>query len=366
MVGKLSAQYIRGHSEQTKDVTLSDLVACFSDDKSYPGLDEEWCRGLVDPHWVLKLPKMFCGMEGYGSQILGATVYKNSNLSTPDNLEVSVTRNSDYCADEQSCIKENSNGTCALFGYCTQEKRRWIFSQNPNNSCEARNNTCQTFKNESGQEATFLENTLDYNFCDAGQVGCKQYAISGPYDKETKKIGWDADAKQVYFNKNVSACGISGEGCHQYIRTKDNLDTNLIGDASFEDSKCNDSEGGELYDGECQIYEVNPGPGDPGLYNLPALPPPYDGNDRWYILVNDGLVKAGIVQTEVDDGTQSLYIEGSGTLFSNPVGPGITPHSFLPENFQFEPGHYYTLSARVFPKTSATFCRLWFARCKPC
>jgi hypothetical protein len=346
---EVAAQYIKGHSEQTKDVTLSDLVACFSDDKSYPGLDEEWCRGLVDPHWVLKLPKMFCGMEGYGSQLLGATVYKNPTEDMPDNLEVSVTRNNSYCADEQSCIKENNNGTCDLFGYCTQEKRRWIFSQNPNNSCEPRNNTCQTFKNELGQEAAFLENTLDYNFCDAGQVGCKQYALSGPYDKETKKIDWDADAKQVYFNKNVSACGISGEGCHQYIRTKDNLDTNLIGDASFEDSKCNDELGGQLYEGECQIQEVNPGPGVPGIYNLNAP------NDRWIMLVNDGLVKAGIVKTEVDDGTQSLYIEGSGTLFSNPVGPGITPHSFLPENFQFEPGHYYTLSARVFPKTSAAF-----------
>lgn len=342
---EVAAQYIRGHSEQTKDVTLSDLVACFSpSDKSYPGLDEEWCRGLVDPHWVLKLPKMFCGMEGYGSQLLGATVYKNPTEDRQGNVEVSVTRNNNYCADEQSCIKENSNGTCDIFGYCTQEKRRWIFSQNPNNSCEPRNNTCQTFKNESGQEAAFLENTLDYNFCDAGQVGCKQYALSGLYDKETKKIDWDGEAKQVYFNKNVSACGISDEGCHQYFRTKDNLDTNLIGDASFEDSECNKDE-----EGVCQIQEVNPGPGAPGIYNLNAP------NDRWYILVNDGLVKAGIVQTEVDDGTQSLYIEGSGTLFSNPAGPGITPHSFLPENFQFEPGHYYTLSARVFPKTSAAF-----------
>lgn len=390
---EVAAQYIKDFPGQTKDITLGDLINCFDATDSYKGFDGnegEWCRGLIDPYWVLKVPKMFCGMEGYGPEILSQTVVrsetgyctdtaancdsresncKSSNqectmdqecgLAYPHcnysyGQEIQIDRNQNYCADEQSCIKENSNGSCAYYGYCTEEKRRWVFNQSQDNSCEPRNNTCQTFKSETGQEAAFLENTLDYNNCDAGQVGCKQYALTGPYVEATKKITWTIAGQQAYFNKNISGCESSGEGCHQYIRTKDNLDTNIIGDASFEDSKCVDL-GGAYYEGDCEIHVVNPGPGDPGLYNLPAFPAPFDGNDRWIILVNGGLVKAGIVQTQADDGSQSLYIDGSGALFSNPIGPGITPHSFLPENFQFEPGHYYTLSARVFPKTDEAF-----------
>lgn len=353
---EIAAQYIKGHNQETKDVTLSDLIACFSDtDISYDGFEAPWCSGLVDPSWVLKLPKMFCGMEGYGSQIFGAEATLIPGEGDEKNYTVSVTRNNNYCADEQSCIKENSNGTCDLFGYCTEEKRRWVFNQTQDNSCQPRNNTCQNFKSETGTEVSFLENTLDYNNCDAGQVGCKQYALKGVYDDVKKKVDWkDIDPldplkwPQIYFNKNISSCASSGEGCHEYIRTKDNLDTNIIADASFEDSACVVDSGSPLLEGECEIHVINSG-GTVGIYTLPGA------NNRWYMVANRGEVTAGIVQTEVDDGTKSLYIKGDGALYSNPMGPGITPRGFLPENFQFEPGHYYTLSARVFPKTSAAF-----------
>ncbi len=385
---EVAAQYIKDFPGQTKDITLGDLINCFDAADSYKGFDGnegDWCRGLIDPHWVLKVPKMFCGMEGYGPEILSQTVVRSETGYCTDTAancdsresnckssnqectmdeecgvaypycnysygqEIQIDRNQNYCADEQSCIKENNNGSCAYYGYCTEEKRRWVFSQTEENSCEPRNNTCQTFKNETGQEVAFLENTLDYDHCDAGQVGCKQYALTGPYVEATKKITWDPTAKQAYFNKNISTCESSGEGCHQYIRTKDNLDTNIIGDASFEDSTCITDGTGTMYEGNCKIHDVNPGPGLPDIYYLPAP------NDRWIMLVNGGLVTAGIVQTEVDDGTQSLYIKGSGTLYSDPMAPRTPPHSFLPEDFRFEPGHYYTLSARVYAKSGNAF-----------
>lgn len=353
---EVAAQYIQGHLEETKDVTLSDLVACYkNNDISYPGYYATWCEGLIDPHWVLKLPKMFCGMEGYGSQIFGSNVYKiPATTTTPEEFEVTVTRNNDYCADEQSCIKENPNGSCDQYGYCTEEKRRWVFSQGSDNSCQPINNTCQTFKNETGQEASFLENTLNYDNCDASQVGCKQYALTGPYDAVTKKVNWqDYDPldplkwPQSYFNKNITECEASGEGCHEFIRTKDNFDTNVIPDASFEDSTCIDT-GGPLYEGDCEIYKVN-SLGRADVYKL-ATP-----NNRWYIIENRPDVIAGIVQTQAFDGTQSLYVKGEGGLFSQLPGQGAVPYSFLPEDFRMEEGHYYTLSAMVYVKSGSAF-----------
>ena len=350
---EIAAQYIKGHLEETKDVTLSDLIACYSpNDISYPGYYAAWCKGLIDPHWVLKLPKMFCGMEGYGAQIFGANVFKTStpdpeNPDAPETFDVSVARNNTYCADQQSCIKENPNGSCDKYGYCTEEKRKWVFNQGSDNSCQPINNTCQTFQSETGQEASFLENTLDYDNCDASQVGCKQYAIQGAYEAATKKIVWDEDGAQNYFNKNITTCEASGEGCHQFIRTKDNLDTNIIPDASFEDSTCIDN-GGSFYEGDCEISQVNAG-GRADVYTLAAP------NNRWFIVQNEPGVIAGVVQTQAFDGTQSLYVRGAGGLFNQLPGQGVIAYSFLPANFKMEEGHYYTLSAMVYVKAGSAY-----------
>ncbi len=387
---EVAAQYIKDNAAATKDITLGDLINCFSTSDSYigmNGLEGEWCRGLIDPNWVLKVPKQYCGMEGYGPEILQdqvvpssvgyctntddtncdgrgstsaecatnyVTCFKETDCSGYTGFEKcnftfakehQITRNDTYCADEQSCIKENANGSCAYYGYCTEEKRRWSFSQSEDNSCQPLQNTCQNFRNDAGQEANFLENTLDYGNCDANQVGCKQYALTGPYDAVTKKIDWDDTGDQAYFNKNVSSCDASGEGCRQFIRTEDDLDTNLIPDGSFENSTCIDNN----HDTICDIDPIDTH--GPDVYTLPAP------NNRWYIIVNDPGVEAGIVNTKADDGTQSLFVRGSGGVFSQQADTalGYPERSFLPTGFIMEEGHYYTLSARVFVQTGAAF-----------
>lgn len=411
---EVAAQYIKDNASATKDITLGDLINCFDpNDTSYPGLQEEWCRGLIDPNWVLKVPKQYCGMEGYGPEIIQDQVTTsgvgycavsdtancdargkntdggcNTNYVTCFNKadcrdytgfpecnftirqDHQLVRNNTYCADEQSCIKENANGSCAYYGYCTEEKRRWVFNQENDNSCEARNNTCQIFKNDNGQQAAFLENTLNYDNCDANQVGCKQYALTGPYDAATKKIAWSSSGAQAFFNKNMNQCKNGSEGCHQFIRISDDLDTNLIPDGSFEKSVCVSSGTGtvsqgakpeekavsifgslvksayaQTLEGDCELETFT------APINKLAAP-----NDQWYILVNNGTVKAGIVNTQASDGSQSLYVEGEGGWYSQEGGgTGVIRYSVLPNNFVMEGGHYYTLSARVFVKEGRAY-----------
>lgn len=387
----LAAQYIKDNASATKDVTLGDLINCFDTTDSYQGLDAEWCRGLIDPNWVLKIPKQYCGMEGYGPEILQdqvvasdvgycikgsidptevvncdprsrdysdakcatnyVTCFSDSQCSGYVGYEYcdftikqdhQIVRDNTYCADEQSCIKENPNGSCAYYGYCTEEKRRWVFNQETTSSCEARNNTCQSFKSDDGRQANFLENTLNYDNCDASQVGCKQYDLDGPYVAATKSITWDGTGQQAFFNGRATQCNPERENCHQFIRIKDGLDTNLIADGSFETSTCIDDNA----DGNCDLATFN----STIVNNLPSP------NNRWYILRNGSTpIKAGIVNTEADTGTQSLYIEGDGGWFSQEGGSGVVRYSVLPNTFIMEGGYYYTLSARVFVTAGRAF-----------
>lgn len=392
---EVAAQYIKENSQATKDVTLNDLIACFSadDDEVYPGYEETWCRGLVDPSWTLKLPNMYCGMEGYGSELMSAITTVSSTgycavsgtascggtnqsndcssnyvacasdndcqPSDPDEYDfcnftigrdVELSRNDSYCADERSCIKENPNGSCAYYGYCTQEKRRWVFNEGQDNSCEARNNTCQSFRSDSGAEVSYLENTLNYDNCGANQVGCKQYATTGTYATSTAKVTWDPINDQRYFNRSMTDCDSSSEGCHEFIRTADNLDTNLVVDGSFESSVCVEPSGGsetKLPEDKNNLIESANAQLASGcvLTTMSAsgyLPSP---NSRWYINVSSGSVKAGIANDFADQGNNSLYIEGNGGLYSS-TGASA---QLLPLGFNLEPERFYTLTAVVRP-----------------
>ncbi len=343
---EIAADYMKAHPQETKDMTLGGLLDCFSaTDTSFPGANPPaWCRGLVDPHWVLKLPKMFCGMQGYGSQILKADVYAAAEANgNPGPLSVSVMRNNDYCADEQSCIQEGPNGSCEKYGYCTEEKRQWVFDTENDNSCSPLNNTCQTFTKDGEENVSYLENTLDYSDCDASQVGCKRFAslakLPDSYNKATKTVNWNKDAGQLHFNKDVAQCQANGEGCHEFIRLTDNAGTNLIADGSFEYSTCVTGlpEGGDSSGsgsaGSCQLTPI----AAPGA----ALAAP---NTRWYVRAPSGGVTAGIVNDKYISGNQSLYVRGQGGLYSKDSG---TP-SIAPSGFRLEEETYYVLSAYIY------------------
>ncbi len=389
---EVAAQYIKMHPQETKNRTLNDLIACFSDTDNavYPGFHEAWCDGLIDPSWVLKIPQMFCGMEGYGPELLSAsTIPSNTgycaaskdsctgnsgsakcksdftpctetgnecagnpsgftfcNFTVGRDLE--VTRNDSYCADEQSCIKENANGSCAYYGYCSEEKRRWVFNQETPNSCEPRNNTCQSFRSDEGATASYLENTLDYENCGPNEVGCKAYATTGTYTSTTDKVTWNESQDLRYFNKNLTNCDSTKEGCHEFIRTSDNIDTNLIANGSFESSACISNINSETLLPDQKNPLINKAAAQSGgACELSTISAPGGNlaspNNNWYIRVNSGTAKAGIVNDKSDHGANSLYVEGAAGVYSVAGG---TPN-LLPTGFVFEPERYYTLTVSV-------------------
>ncbi len=210
---EVAAEKIKDQQQIVKGTkNLKYLVDCFEG-------GEDWCRGLIDPNWVLKAPQNYCAKEGAGPEVLSQEVYGEGS-----NSYLVVSRNESYCADEQSCVKEKSDGSCQVYGYCTEEKRTWDFNAK---SCEPRENTCQTFK-LGDQTISYLQNTLDYSVCNAGNAGCKKYAVSGLYDIDTQSVNWNEANNPLYFNKNAETCQEEDEGCHAFIRLDPGQDESYI------------------------------------------------------------------------------------------------------------------------------------------
>lgn len=219
---EVAAQYIKDNPS-VGSKTLKDMVDCY-------GSSVNWCKDLVDPNWVLKAPLSYCKKEGYGPEILSEDVIGEKS----DSKKV-ISRNDNYCADEQSCIKEKADGSCDVYGYCTEEKRKWNFGSN---SCEPLYNTCQTFRSREGGTVSYLQNGLDYSNCSADAVGCREYALgtsnsNGFYNVADNSIKWSLSNASSTFNRNMSDCDDKGEGCHQLIRTEMGNGANIFG--GFED-----------------------------------------------------------------------------------------------------------------------------------
>lgn len=165
---EIAGQFIKELPQNINGIkNLGDLVACFDKNDDFSGYYATWCDGLVDPSWVLKAPLNYCKREGPGPEIIMKQI-----IGEGDDSELIIARNDSYCADEQSCIKENDDGSCEFYGYCTEEKRKWQFNSE---SCEPKYNTCQTFRSREGKTVSYLENTLDYRDCSIDTAGCKWY-----------------------------------------------------------------------------------------------------------------------------------------------------------------------------------------------
>jgi len=217
---EVAAQKLKDQQSEIKGTkNLKYLVDCFSGGAS-------WCVGLVDPSWVLKAPQNFCKKEGAGPEILSEQVSGEGADSS-----LSILRNETYCADEQSVIKEKSDGSGSLYGYCTEERRKWDFN---GKSCEPRNNTCQTFASSDGQTVSYLGNTLDYGVCNAGNAGCKKYATTGSYDLASKTVAWNEN-NLIYLNKQAESCDAADEGCHEFVRVNSGGGANLLVNSDFEE-----------------------------------------------------------------------------------------------------------------------------------
>ncbi|HOZ53289.1 MAG TPA: hypothetical protein PK142_01265, partial [bacterium] len=232
-------------SQETKnDYTLMDMISCFSPNDEFETFSQDfirsgftdysWCEGLVDPSWVLKAPLNYCKKEGFGGYIMvkQAVDVPSSNSSVTFDIDpIIISRADNYCADEQSCIKENSDGSCEYYGYCTEEERTWNFNQD---SCDPVYNTCDSFTSTSnGKKLALLKNTIDYGSCSSDNVGCLQYALGGSYNASTSKITWN-NYPLTYFNNKVESCSSSNEGCNEYLRTVAGGGHNFLINGDFE------------------------------------------------------------------------------------------------------------------------------------
>ncbi len=216
---ELAAQYIRDNNVGT--CNLGDMVSCYSDNDEYNSFSNScnigaWCENLVNPNWVLKAPMNYCAREGYGPELI---------MTDTAGGEVIIARNDNYCADEQSCIKETDDGACEKYGYCVEERGKWNFG---GKSCDSQYNTCQTFRSQDGRTVSYLENTLEY--CQESGVGCTAYCT----DYESGE--WQCSSvneNTILFNRNVGSCEQENEGCHEFIRTKAGLGANLLRNSDF-------------------------------------------------------------------------------------------------------------------------------------
>lgn len=257
---EVAAEYIHDNfstSTVNGPLTLGNLVDCFSATDEYDSTkyNQDWCRGLVDPNWLLKAPKNYCGKLGIGP------IINSQNIGA--NGELTVGRAGEYCADDQSCIKEKDDGSCELYGYCAEDKRVWNYGSEAK-SCEAVNNTCRSFKNsETKSISSYLQNTLDYKNCDASVVGCKAYCTTAGmsnynYDLNTQKLTYkcqiDSSAPdRIFFDRDAKGCSDKDEGCHQFIRTREGVGANLLINSSLEDGGDVNTASSSLVDGYSTI-----------------------------------------------------------------------------------------------------------------
>ena len=227
---ELAAQKIKDDGGKTYNI--QDMLECFKSNDDYDGFYKDWCDGLVDPNWVLKAPLNYCSREGPGPEILFESV-----SGVGEDSKLNISRNDNYCADEQSCIDENNDGSCNIYGYCTEERRKWSFGSD---SCDPKYNTCQTFMASNGSKMSYLENTLNVADCSSSNAGCSEYFIEADsYDANTNNIVWktgNADPV-LYFDRDASECSDENEGCTQFIRTKEGTGSNLLPNSSFEDGQ---------------------------------------------------------------------------------------------------------------------------------
>ncbi|MFA6322601.1 MAG: carbohydrate binding domain-containing protein [Candidatus Buchananbacteria bacterium] len=136
-------------------------------------------KGLVDKDWVLELPDHYCKAQGYGAKISSEKISsgKDSNkdgdyTDINDTPPVRQVVRDQYCADYQTCIQKANDGSCLYYGYCTEEKRIWDLQ---GTKCPSQYNTCTTFQKPTGEIASYLRNSIDYNGCNKDNAGCQWY-----------------------------------------------------------------------------------------------------------------------------------------------------------------------------------------------
>lgn len=308
---------------QKKYATLTDLVSCYSPYDKYnefssqfDAADQAWCTGLIDPNWVLKSPLNYCKKEGAGTQIINKYIIPSQpaygeNPYIPSSII--VTRADNYCADNETCIKESDDGSCLAYGYCNEEKRTWVFDSE---TCEPIDNTCQSFiKKESEEPIAYLANTLDYEGCSAENAGCARYTTLGTYNLPVGTVTWK-EGDNLYLNDKATECSNNAEGCSEFIRIKSAWGDNLVMNSDFVNDEVGDSSTGDFL------------------------------ND-WPVIATE----AKIINIEYDDVYNDFGKALRLTGTTRALVYSDEENSLLPEDFDLIAGQAYTISADVYLKT---------------
>jgi hypothetical protein len=272
VAGQLIKKY-QGNPNIGGGKNLGELVACFDQNDEHAGYYNAWCDGLIDPNWVLKAPLNYCKRAGAGPEIVSEQITGEGKTS-----KLEISRNDNYCADEQSCIKENKDGSCQLYGYCAEERRKWEFE---GDSCEPKYNTCQSFRTDEGNTVSYLENTLDYANCSLATAGCKWYCQNYDFNNGAWTCDAVAASDRIYLDRDAEECAAENEGCHEFIMTKPGLGANLIFNSSFEDDVDEDgiADGWVSYGPDDAIREIfNDGVSGNKAQKIVSGPTPGDGN----------------------------------------------------------------------------------------
>jgi hypothetical protein len=171
---------------------------------------------LVDPNWVLKIPPQECSVNA------------PSAVLADESVRV------DTCADVKTCLAENEgDNSCATkFGYCTREENVWRLN---GNVCPSYYDSCKRFaRTADRQEFPLLQNTVDFDSCNANNAGCEWYSTNQKQNGE-----WftsELPQNRIYFNKNLAECKDTEAGCSEFIRSQRGTGTNLVRNGSFEEA----------------------------------------------------------------------------------------------------------------------------------
>jgi hypothetical protein len=227
-------------------VTLKNVMAGFSSGEY---------EGLIDPDWVLKYPEARCVKEGYG----------------PQHVADNVAERATYCADVQTCINSDENGTCEAWGYCASEKKVWNFG---GVNCQPEFDSCKSLRSRTGKSADYLLKTVDNGSCDTTNAGCSWYSkfmgtLFSGFCSESVSTGcsaaipcaegngeclyewsWYDDVfapefsthdnilnSKIILNKNIQSktCSSQDEGCSEFIREKVDFGANMWPNGGFEE-----------------------------------------------------------------------------------------------------------------------------------
>ncbi|MBI2633542.1 MAG: hypothetical protein HYW78_04140 [Parcubacteria group bacterium] len=125
---------------------------------------------LVDPSWVLKLPPLRCELTAY-----------SRSPQSPESKDRNET-----CVDTQDCVREDENGKCVAWGYCTRELNRWRFD---GDACETQYESCGKYTRlKDDKKFFYLANSLDSAQCDQDSSGCQW--LCQEYDKDITTGAW--------------------------------------------------------------------------------------------------------------------------------------------------------------------------------